>query len=486
MSESVDLDHGVDENAPESTAEDFEEIWVDAIDARTSRFRWRLLVISALAFGVRLLYVLVVTKRSPLAGDALYYSAQGQVIAQGKGFAAPFYFAGTMPAADHPPLAPIVMALGPLIAGTKSMLFGMPLYVFLQRLTMVVVGTLTVAVIGATGRRAAGRGSKLPPERIGLVAALIAAFCPSLWVNDGILMSESVAALALAAVIWAALVAWDNPTVKQWTVLGLAIGVAALARAESISLLLVLAVPMIVMRHRRELPKLIGVGTAVAVSCLAVCATWLVPNSMRFEERTLFSTNDGLTWLGANCPETYHGEWRGVWTLGCLRYVDTNHNGRNDADDLHSWSPYDKATEDASQISKRYQSAAFDYIGNHASELPKLMVVRVARSWGAWRPDQMAEYNRGEGRGLRISWLAWAVHIAMLPFALLGLLALRRAGRPTWPFVSQAVVVTLTSALIYGLARFRLGWDVAACVLAAVGLVVVLQRLGVGRRRVDD
>ena len=119
-------------------------------------------------------------------------------------------------------------------------------------------------------------------------------------------------------------------------------------------------------------------------------------------------------------------------------------------------------------------------------ELPKLMVVRVARSWGLWRPDQMAEYNRGEGRGLRISWLAWAVHIAMLPFALLGLFALHRAGRPTWPFVSQAVVVTLTSALIYGLARFRLGWDVAACVLAAVGLVVVLQRLGVGRRRVDD
>lgn len=463
---------------------------------RTSTFSRRLLQICAASFALRLSYVLLVTKSAPLAGDALYYSAQGQAIAAGRGFAHPFYFAGTMPAADHPPLAAIVMALGPLIVGSKSMVFGMPLFVFVQRLTLVLIGTATVAVVGATARRtmsvpasgeldrdqesisgrAAQRDAGPVADRVGLLAACFAAVSPSLWVNDGILMSESVAALALAAVLWVALVAWGRPGIRQWAMLGGAIGLAALARAESVSLLAVLAAPMVLLRHRGSARKILFSGVSAAIACLLVCATWLIPNVIRFEERALFSTSDGLLWLGANCPDTYSGDWRGFWTLGCLRHFDTDGNGRNDEEDLHSWSPFDRATEDQSQISRRYQAAAFQFIGGHKRAFVKLSVVRVARTWGIWRPDQMAEYNRGEGRSLAVSWMAWADHIIMMPLAAVGLVALRRAGRPTWPFVAQGIAVTLISALVYGLARFRLGWDVAACILAAIGVDRSLRR----------
>ena len=59
----------------------------------------------------------------------------------------------------------------------------------------------------------------------------------------------------------------------------------------------------------------------------------------------------------------------------------------------------------------------------------------------------------------------------VVPVAIAGAVALRRLGRPSWPFLAQGVAVSLVSALVYGLPRFRVGWDVAACVLVAVAIV---------------
>lgn len=451
----------------------------ETADSRDPEFRRRLALICAIGLGIRVLYVLLVTKGSPLYGDATYYSAQGQVIADGRGFAHPYFFAGTMPAADHPPLAALVFAIGPLIAGTKAMAFGLPLYIFLQRLTVVLIGTLTIAVVGAAGRRLQG-------SRVGLIAAGLAALHPSLWVNDGIVMSESIAALALAAVIWVALIAWDRSGWRWWAALGATIGIAALARAESVGLLIILGLPMVVWKHWPRIRDVIGAAAAMGVACLLVVSTWLIPNAIRFEERALFSTNDGLTWIGANCPDTYSGPAKGLWTPACLRFIDSNDNGINDLDDLNAWNAFEPATEDGSQISRRYQTAAFSYIRNNLHELPSVVAVRVLRTWGFYDPGAMAEYNRGEGRGLRVSWAAWAFHIALLPFCVLGFRALRRAGRPTWPFVANAVAVTAVSALIYGLARFRLGWDVAAVILAAAGIEAVLRSRADRQRPAGD
>ena len=63
-----------------------------------------------------------------------------------------------------------------------------------QRLTMTVFGAGVVLVIGLLGRAVAG-------DRAGLVAAGIAAVYPNLWINDGLVMSETLATLAVALAI---------------------------------------------------------------------------------------------------------------------------------------------------------------------------------------------------------------------------------------------------------------------------------------------
>ena len=124
-----------------------------------------LLVLAALALSVG--YTLVSKGNDDNLldeGDAFYYGLTAANAANGNWFQDPFTL---RPAADHPPLT--VIALVP-----TSRLFDGPLA---QRLTMSVIGALTVGAVGLAGREIAG-------ARVGLVAAAIALVNPNLWINN--------------------------------------------------------------------------------------------------------------------------------------------------------------------------------------------------------------------------------------------------------------------------------------------------------------
>ena len=100
-----------------------------------------------------------------------------------------------------------------------------------------------------------------------------------------------------------------------------------------------------------------------------------------------------------------------------------------------------------------------------------------------YRPDQMVDYNQGEGRRPILSWLAWGAHLVTTVTAAFGIVRLYRRKRPVVPLVAQAVAASLTGALIYGLARFRIGWDVAAVIAAAAALEWLWSRRDESSRR---
>ncbi len=77
-----------------------------------------------------------------------------------------------------------------------------------QRLTMTVIGTLVVAAIGLLGRSVAGR-------RVGLIAAGVAAANPNLWMNDAVIMSESISALLIVALLGAGYRLAQRPTLGR-------------------------------------------------------------------------------------------------------------------------------------------------------------------------------------------------------------------------------------------------------------------------------
>ena len=88
------------------------------------------------------------------------------------------------------------------------------------RSTVVVVGLLARQLVawgrpGESGRRA------------GLAAATVAAVYPGLWINDGMLLSESAAILAITLTTAAAYAFWHRPSWRRAGLLGFVAGIAA-------------------------------------------------------------------------------------------------------------------------------------------------------------------------------------------------------------------------------------------------------------------
>ena len=92
-------------------------------------------------------------------------------------------------------------------------------------------------LIGLLGRRVGG-------DAVGLVAAGIAAVSPNIWVNDGLVMSETVTNLTVVGALLLAFAAYDRPSTRRFAALGAMCGLAALARAELLLFVPLLAVPI--------------------------------------------------------------------------------------------------------------------------------------------------------------------------------------------------------------------------------------------------
>ena len=424
--------------------------------ARDDRRFWRILLMIALAALVlRVAYVAFAKTNQPIRGDQLFYNAEANRLARGDGFVEPFdpqalsrgvIREGTDPAADHPPLTMIVLA--PVSFVTSEALIP-------QRLTMAVLGTVSVVVIGLLGRRLAG-------DRAGWIAAGIAAIYPNLWVNDGLIMSETIATLVVALALLYAYRLIREP--KLWTALlvGALCGLAALTRAELVLLVPLLAVPAAFVARSvaaGQRWKLAGAGVLAAA---VLIGPWVGYNLARFKEPTYLSTNDGIALLGSNCDSVYFGDGIGLTDLKCL---GPNPRG------------------DQSVDSKIYRDRAFDYIRDHKKRAVFVAAARVGRTWSLFRPWDMVSYNKGEGREGWVTILGLIMYFPLLVAAVAGWVVMRRRRRRSWPLLVPMLIVTIASALTYGQTRFRVPAEPSLVVLAAVAIAAVVARDWPARRR---
>ncbi|MBV8949428.1 MAG: glycosyltransferase family 39 protein, partial [Actinobacteria bacterium] len=259
------------------------------------RFFVVLAIIAVAALGLRVTYVMTVTRHDHGFYDAVYYELQATRVADGLGYTDPLRAINPNtrsetpgPAADHPPMT--VLVLVPVAWIFRSG--------FVMRLQMALLGTLTVVLLGLLARRLAG-------DAAGLVAAGVAAIYPGLWVNDGLIMSETVCALVVTLALLATYRFLDRPRWTRAAVVGVLCGVAALTRAELLVLAPVLAAWMLFTR-RIAIPRVrASAAGAVIVGMLVTLAPWFVYNQTRFKNTVIISTNDGVAMAGSNCPAVY-------------------------------------------------------------------------------------------------------------------------------------------------------------------------------------
>jgi 4-amino-4-deoxy-L-arabinose transferase-like glycosyltransferase len=411
---------------------------------RLKGFPARLALIAAAGLAVRVAYTLVLARDTMGLGDFFYYHGLANLLGEGRGFVHPVYFAedGTEVAtAEHPPLWPLLLGAASALGGEGFTA---------HRLTGCVVGSLAIVPIGLLARRVAGEGA-------GLAAAGIAALYPTLVASDGSLMSESLYGLLIAGALLAAFELAERPRARTAAALGALLGLAALTRAEALLLLALLALPVALLGRRPAG----GWAARLALVCAAaalVIAPWTTRNWIAFDRPVLISINDSSVLGGANCAEAYSGRDIGFWRLDCL-------------------APRERAGNEALQAD-RWREDGLDYARDHLERLPLVAVVRVLRTWDLYQPVRQVEFAEGRHRGVQRA--GTAVYFLLLAAAGYGVFLLRRRTAALVVLLSPAVLVTVSSALGFGMPRFRHAAEIPLVVLAGVSVARVLERRRAG------
>ena len=417
-------------------------------------FRARLALAVFAGLVVRLLYVGLFARKIALFGDAVTYHEWARTIADGTGWVKVphpelgLFHVAPEPSAEHPPLFSLVLA-GFWKLGVHSYTA--------QKLVVCFIGASTVAFAGLAGREAGG-------ERVGLIAAGLAAIYPFLWVADGSLLAESLYAALMAASLWLALRFLRTRASADAAWLGIALGAGALSRGEAVLLVPLLLLPLAWRSRSAKAAAAMLAGFALVV------APWTARNLAHFDQPVLISTNSNSVFAGANCERVYHGDLIGLWSFSCYGPVKPG---------------------DESQEAVEYRRQGIDYARDHAGRLPLIATIRLGRVWDLYRPLQQVQYEFLEGRSRWASRAGLALYYPTLLLAIGGVVLLRRRRFPIWPFLAFAVMVSLVAVTVYGITRFRIAVEPALIVLAAVALDFAIRRraerrAGQGQERQRD
>jgi 4-amino-4-deoxy-L-arabinose transferase-like glycosyltransferase len=372
-----------------------------------------------------------------LWGDAFYYHHQANELADGKFFINPikYVFDGVeVASAGHPPLYTIYLSFWSFF-GIDS--------VTAHRVVSGFLGVATIIVVGFVGRRLAGNAA-------GVIAATIVAVYPFFWINDGMVMSESLVVLVAAVVLATAYSFVRSPNTRNAVWFGLACGAGALTRTEMALLFPLLLVPLALLARtlaRRDRFKLAVVGCVVGA---ALVAPWVAFNLARFDKPVFLSTGIGNTLAYGSCDETFYGNLIGYYAV-CFT------------------GPYPKGDESVRDAAPR--KYALDYIENHKSRVPLVVAARVGRLWGLFKPGQTTAFDWWiEGRGRVPSWISLFFYYAMIPFAAVGLVRMWRRKITILPIIVPMVIATFAAATTFGITRYRAPAEVGIVLAAAIGI----------------
>ncbi len=408
---------------------------LSAMGRPTRGFALRLAGLTAVGVALRALYLFTIARHVNGAGDWHFYHLQANLVADGKGFIEPFKYTfdhHVSPSAGHPPLYPLALSVVSKLGGTGELS---------HRALGLILGACTIVLVGLLGRRAGG-------DRLGLLAAGLCAAYPLMVAVDGALMSETLYGPLIAIALLAAWRLLDRP--GPWIALGTgaAIALAALTRSEALLLIPLLAWPA-AWRGGTGWPWRAVLAT---LGCAAVLAPWTIRNADRFGAFVPISTNDSTVLAGANCPLTYHGVDTGGWNLECI----SPRREDNEARQAAIW-----------------RRQATDYARDHAGRLPVVAVVRFLRVWDLWQPRRQVMF--AEGRQRRVEQAGVAVYFAFMVLGVIGAIELRRRGVTLLVLLAPAAMVCVSAVFGYGVPRLRHAFEIPLLVLAAAGILRLLE-----------
>lgn len=103
------------------------------------------------------------------------------------------------------------------------------------------------------------------------------------------------------------------------------------------------------------------------------------------------------------------------------------------------------------------------------------MGIRVARSWDIYRPFQQAQFDQSDGRAAWATDLGMWYFYALVPFAVAGVVFLRRRKILLFPVVGLIVTATIAAAVFYANGRYRTEGDLGVAILGAMGIEALIR-----------
>ncbi len=417
---------------------------------RVRAFWWIVLVLVALAVLLRVGFALAADHSLALGGDANKFRVTAAHVADGDGYTEEDPSGAIVASSEHPPAFPAVLAAMDLV-GLRS--------TAAQRVGVAVWSGLAVAIVAVLGRR-------LGSDRIGLVAAGIAAVHP-LWIQPaGVLMSEALVLVLVPLLLLAAVTALERPVWWVFALVGLCGGALVLTRTESALTVAVVAVALLVLDRRRVGQRLASI--AVVLACVAALVVpWMARNAARVDSFTV-STNLGATVAGSYCDATFGDTPRfGGWSLNCaiapaVPFVLEAGDRR----------PPPRLVDDAGR------TAAKDFASEHRRQLPRVMLARVGRLWGVAHSGSQLSFDVNEGRQVTAQRAGQYLHWVLLALAVMGAVVLPRGWWRSWSLVAiPAFTTTVSAAVIYGSTRMRASVEPTIALFAAAAVVWTWARL---------
>lgn len=397
-------------------------------------------VVSVLCVALLLRIGVVLGLSEPPGSDAADYHQLALSLATHGTFATE---SGT-PTAFRAPGYPAVLAVGYRLAAPQPRV---------GHLINALTGTVTVAAVWFLGNFVLG-------ARGALLAALLAAFYPSLVLLPRVLLTENLSVPLLALSLGVSAWSLQGGARRSASLLiGLLLGFAILARSASVvpaALLLgVMASPLGAPSAGERLRRLAWVSLGVAL-CLG---PWGLRNKIVLGTPIFLSTEGGITLYSSYWPPEIGG--KRVW---------------GNVVDLPD--PVGRAGTAAEEVerSSRYRELFLEGIRRDPWRLVRFAPEKVAYLVA---PFNWEWFPHAPGRSRSLD---WGYLIVLVPAAVGGI-TLWRQRLPIAILLAVLPAASLfTSLVFYGSPRFRLPADVTTLLLATVGLQRATAWLAGGRR----
>jgi hypothetical protein len=402
---------------------------------RPDRFPAALATVAAVAVGIQLLFIHAVARGTRLSAAAAFDSVQARLLLRGEWFVDPARAVSAahhlVPSAAHPPLPTLLLGIADVANATGPTA---------HRLFLGALFVAAVVLAGVTVRDLVG-------ERAGVLAALVVATYPPLWVDPVTLGPETTVVIVTALILFAAVRFWSRPTTAHAALVGLAVGLGALTRTDLVALVVLVALPLgLAVRHVTWRVRLRSLAVMAAFAVVVV-GPWVVRNLTVVSGAPVLTTEYGPALAGADCTAAWDGPLEGWWSRTCPDAVPRS----------------DRAATHGATVARAY-------VSHHLGTAPAVAAVRLGRVWDLYRPLQGAELESATGRPVWVSRLGLWYFYVMVPVAVVGAVVLRRRRLLLFPFVAMVLLTSVTAAVAYGDARFAVEADVALAMLAGVGL----------------